>query len=153
MTTEPTALPTQPPAGAPGAVVQEIRIDAPPERVFPFLVEADRMNRWFGKESTLDARPGGIYRVDTDGKHIAVGEFVTVDAPRRVVFTFGWENEDEAVRPGESMVEITLEPDGGGTLLRLEHRDLPNDEERTGHAEGWGYFLPKLVAAVGASAT
>jgi uncharacterized protein YndB with AHSA1/START domain len=32
----------------------------------------------------------GIYRVDVEG-HVARGEYVEVDPPRRVVFTWGWE--------------------------------------------------------------
>jgi uncharacterized protein YndB with AHSA1/START domain len=153
MTTEPTsAAVVAAAAAAAEPIVQEARIDAPPERVFPFLVEADRMSRWFGKESTLEARPGGIYRVDTDGgSHVARGEFVIVEPPRRVVFTFGWENADEAIQPGGSTVEITLEPDDQGTLLRLEHRDLPNEAERTSHAEGWAWFLPRLAEAARAA--
>jgi uncharacterized protein YndB with AHSA1/START domain len=144
MTSEPTTIP----AATVEPVVQEVRIEAPPERVFPFLVEPGLMTRWFGREATLDARPGGIFHVDVDGAHVAAGEFVTVEPPRRVVFTFGWEDPAEAVQAGQSTVEITLLPDGGGTLLGLEHRDLPNEEERTGHAEGWSYFLSKLPEAV-----
>lgn len=147
MTSEPTTIAaerTEP-------VVQELRIEAPPERVFPFLVEPSLMTRWFGREATLDARTGGIYRVEVDASHTAVGEFVTVEPPRRVVFTFGWSDPGEAVQPGKSTVEITLEADGGATLLRLEHRDLPNEEERTGHAEGWAWFLQKLPEAVAAA--
>ena len=143
MTTEPTAMP----AATDATVRQEIRIDARPERVFPYLIEADLMRRWMGTDVTLEPRPGGIFRSDTNGSHVIVGEFVEVEAPRRVVFTFGWEDPAELVRPGESTVEITLESDGDATILRLEHRDLPNDEERAGHAEGWAYFLGRLVEA------
>ncbi len=72
------------------------------------------------------------------------GEFVEVTPPSRVVFTWGFENEDVDVRPGESTVEVTLEPSGGGTLLRLVHRDLPASEIAS-HTEGWTELLARLA--------
>jgi uncharacterized protein YndB with AHSA1/START domain len=132
------------------AVTRRIRIEAAPERVFPFLVEADRMARWMGTNVELDPRPGGVFRSDTNGRHVIAGEFLEVEPPRRVLFTFGWEDPDELVGPGQSTVEIVLEPDGNATILTLQHRDLPNDDERTGHGQGWDHFLPLLVDAVSA---
>jgi uncharacterized protein YndB with AHSA1/START domain len=76
---------------------------------------------------------------------VARGEFREIDPPRRVVFTWGWEGHP-AVPPGSSTVEIDLAPDGEGTLLRLTHRRLP-DEEIEQHAHGWDHFLPRLATA------
>jgi uncharacterized protein YndB with AHSA1/START domain len=63
------------------------------------------------------------------------------------VFTWGWEAEGHPIPPGSSEVEVTLVPDGDGTLVRLVHRGLP-DEAVQQHAEGWDFFLPRLVEAV-----
>jgi uncharacterized protein YndB with AHSA1/START domain len=49
-------------------------------------------------------------------------------------------------------VEVTLTPDGGGTRLRLEHRDLPAAAIDS-HADGWGGMLDRLATAVMAAAT
>jgi len=76
---------------------------------------------------------------------VVVGEFVEIDPPRRVVFTWGWEGND-AVPPGSSTVEVILTPDGEGTILRLVHRDLP-EEQRAEHDGGWKHFLPRLATA------
>ena len=75
---------------------------------------------------------------------IASGEFVEVEPPHRVVFTWGWEGEDSAVPPGSSTVEVTLTPQGEHTTLRLIHRDLPNPQEATGHTAGWDHYLERL---------
>jgi len=107
-----------------------------------------RPSRRKGASAKLDPRPGGIYRVDVSGRDIAVGEYVEVDPPRRVVFTWGWEG-NEHVPPGSSTVEVTLTADGDGTIVRLVHRGLP-EGEGPGHAEGWEHFLPRLeMAAAG----
>ena len=48
-----------------------------------------------------------------------------------------------------SGVEVTLEPDGEGTLVRLRHLDLP-EETRQNHGEGWDLYLGRLaIAAAG----
>jgi uncharacterized protein YndB with AHSA1/START domain len=131
------------------AVEQEIRIAATPETVFAFFTDPDKMARWKGREAELDPRPGGAYRVVISDKAIARGEYVELDPPRRVVFTWGWEGEGNAVPPGSSTVEIDLAPEGDGTLVHLVHRDLPEDE-RGQHEHGWLHFLGRLQkAAVG----
>ena len=77
---------------------------------------------------------------------MARGEFVEIDPPRRVVFTWGWEGMD-AVPPGSSTVEVTFEPDGDATILRLVHRGLPSAEEVQQHSHGWDMYLGRLVVA------
>jgi uncharacterized protein YndB with AHSA1/START domain len=129
-------------------LVLETRIEARPETVFPFLTDPERMTRWMGRSATLDPRPGGVFLVDVTGKHVARGEFVSVDPPRRVVFTWGWEDHPE-LPPGASTVEIELVPDGEGTIVRLSHRGLPG-ETVDAHRHGWNHYLERLTAvAVG----
>ena len=128
------------------AVEQEVRIDAPPETVFEFFTDPEKIVRWKGREADLDPRPGGVYRVVINDRATASGEYVEVDPPRRVVFTWGWEGEGSPVAPGSSTVEIDLVPDGDGTIVRLVHRDLP-EEEREQHEHGWAHFLPRLQKA------
>lgn len=130
------------------AVEREVRIDARPETVFAFFTDPGKMTRWKGTSAELDARPGGVYRVSVTDRAVAIGEYVEVDPPNRVVFTWGWEG-DEHVPPGSSTVEVTLTADGDATIVRLVHRDLPAHAGPL-HEEGWDHFLPRLqVAAAG----
>ncbi len=98
-----------------------------------------------GVGAELDPRPGGQVRIDVDGEHIAMGEFREVDPPHRVVMTWGWEN-NSAVPPGSTTVEITLTADGPGTILRLRHFGLPDETERRNHRAGWNQYTGKLAA-------
>lgn len=125
-------------------VQRELRIEARPETVFAFLTDLAKMLRWKGLAATLDPRPGGIYRVEMS-KHVVRGEYVEVDSPRRVVFTWGWE-DGGSLPAGSSTVEVTLTPDGDATILRLVHRDLPA-ELRAPHTEGWQHYLSRLTTA------
>jgi uncharacterized protein YndB with AHSA1/START domain len=129
------------------AVALEIRIDASPDTIFDFFTDPDKMIQWMGRSAELDPRPGGIQRVDINGRDIARGEYVEVVRPRRVTFTWGWESAGNSVGPGGSTVEVTLAPDGDGTLVRLVHRDLPTDESRAAHRQGWEHYTARLATA------
>ncbi len=129
-------------------VVVEVLVEATPETIFPFFTDPEKMTRWKGMSAALDPRPGGEYRCQVTPRSLALGEYLEVDPPKRVVFTFGWETE-EGVPPGSSTVEITLEPQGASTLVRLIHGGL-GDEHREQHAVGWVHFFERLaVAAAG----
>jgi uncharacterized protein YndB with AHSA1/START domain len=132
-------------------IVKETWIDASPETVFAFFTEEDLLTRWLADEATLDPRPGGVCHQrhrGHDGKPYAMrGEFVEVQSPSRVIFTWGFEEASVGVAPGASTVEVTLRPDGDGTHLRLVHRDLPADAIGD-HTEGWDEMLRRLAGAV-----
>lgn len=125
------------------------RIAAPPEAVFPFLVEPERMLRWIGSDARLEPTPGGEFWLDMNGTDIAIGTFTEVDPPRRVVFTWGWDGSDD-VPPGSTTVSIDLTADGSDTLVELRHTGLTAEfAER--HTEGWNQFLPALVGQFAAT--
>jgi uncharacterized protein YndB with AHSA1/START domain len=135
-------------------VVKEIYIEAEPATVFEFFVDADRLCRWLALEATLDPRPGGVCIQVHDGADRGGGRcemegtFVAVEPPTHVAFTWGFADPAVHVKPGGSVVEVTLEPVGSGTKVVLVHRGLPPDEV-VNHDRGWTTMLTRLAAAVG----
>ncbi len=123
--------------------VREITIGASPATVFAYLIDPDRMIEWMGTQAVLQPLPGGEYRVICGGVNPSAGEFVEVVPNERVVFTFGWDVPDHPIPAGSTRVEITLEPVGDSTLLRLVHRGLPDDAVDD-HLRGWDYYLGRL---------
>jgi uncharacterized protein YndB with AHSA1/START domain len=125
-----------------------LAIDASPETVWEFLVDPEKLMRWKGINADLDAQPGGIFRCEVIPGHIARGEYVEIDKPNRLVFTWGWDGSGD-VPPGSSTIVIELASDGDGTSLRFVHKDLPNAEAIASHAHGWDHYLPRLETAAG----
>jgi uncharacterized protein YndB with AHSA1/START domain len=124
-------------------LVKDIYIEAPPEVVFAFLTDPAKMVRWMGLTAELDPKPGGIYRLDPNGREMIRGTYLEVIPNSKVVFTWGWEEPGARIPAGSTVVEITLKREGLGTRLRLVHRDLP-DDRREQHDLGWAHYLSRL---------
>jgi uncharacterized protein YndB with AHSA1/START domain len=125
-----------------------LAIDASPETVWEFLVDPEKLMRWKGINADLETQPGGIFRCEVIPGHIARGEYVEIDKPNKLVFTWGWDGSED-VPPGSSTIEIELASAGDGTRLRFVHKDLPNSEAIASHAHGWDHYLPRLETAAG----
>ena len=126
-------------------VRRETHIAAPPATVFALLTDPDKILRWMGTEAEVTPQPGGIYLVNVTGAAVGRGSFREVIPVHRLAYSFGWDGSD-VMPPGSSLVEIDLmdeQPDG--TLLRLTHSGLPNEEQRASHGEGWAHYLGRLA--------
>jgi uncharacterized protein YndB with AHSA1/START domain len=126
-----------------GVIEVSLHVAAQPEIVFPYFTDPARYVQWMGNDATLEPVPGGSYRVRMRDGVEAAGEFVEVDPPRRVVFTWGW-TRDNAVPPGTTRVVITLQAENGGTRVVLRHYNLPDEGQRDHHRKGWEIYLGRL---------
>jgi uncharacterized protein YndB with AHSA1/START domain len=124
-------------------LVKEVYIDASPELVFQFLTDPVKMLRWMGVAAEIDPRPGGMYRLDPNGRDVIRGQYLEVIPNSKVVFTWGWEGAGYSIPAGSTVVEIELEPRNHGTFVRLTHRELP-PEMRERHEMGWTHYLSRL---------
>ena len=129
------------------SVEREVAIAASPETVWELLVDPEKAVRWMGTAATFELRPGGLYRVDVVPGNTAVGTFVEIDRPRRLVYTWGWESgPGSSVPPGSTTVEFDLIPQDSGTLLRFRHSDLPSSKSAESHGHGWDHYFERLAA-------
>lgn len=133
------------------AVIRELVLPAPAERVFDMFTDPREQIRWIGISADLQPRPGGRFRFEVTPGQFCEGQYVIVDRPVRLVFTWGWTDPGFGLAPGTSRVEVTLTrsgEDGQQTRLRLVHTGLAGDLGLL-HDDGWSRFLARLAAVTG----
>jgi uncharacterized protein YndB with AHSA1/START domain len=141
----------------PDQIEREIRIAAPMERVWSALTEAKHLGTWFGDAgATIDLRPGGAITLTWEKNGTARGRVERVERP--TLFSFRWlrGGHDQPEPGNHTLVEFTLTPDGGGTVLRmvesgiraLEMAEAGQREYVRSHEHGWTVELAELRAYV-----
>jgi uncharacterized protein YndB with AHSA1/START domain len=123
-----------------------ITIQAPPDRVFRFFTDSERWARWWGAGSTIEPHAGGRIYIRHPGGVESAGEVIEVDAPRRLVFTYGFLS-GAPIPAGGSRVTIALAPAPRGTTLTLTH-DAPTAASRDEHEQGWRFQLSLFANVV-----
>jgi uncharacterized protein YndB with AHSA1/START domain len=92
-----------------------------------------------------DPRVGGRLRIDMidpDGVVHIVGEYIELDPPRRLRFTWNTSFGDGF----DSLVTVTLAPHGSQeTMMTIEHIQLPT-QWSTDHQQGWTRIAELLEA-------
>lgn len=138
--------PGVPPSVPPGAHVRlERQIAASPARVWAAWTDPAVLRLWYCPnpdmplEVEADVVVGGAYRV-VMGPYVAEGTYTDLEPDRVVAFTWRWTHEG----PTPSRVRVELTPAEGGTHLVLVHSGLADDDDATGHGEGWTLSLDRL---------
>jgi uncharacterized protein YndB with AHSA1/START domain len=129
------------------SVIHEVVLPAPAEQVFGMFTDPRQLIRWIGISADLHPRPGGGFRFEVAPGQFCEGQYVVIDRPVRLVFTWGWTDPGFGLAPGTSRVEVTLTragTDGEQTLLRLVHSGLAGDLGLL-HDDGWSRFLARLA--------
>ena len=92
----------------------------------------------------LDVRVGGKWsitarRAGTD--YTAVGEYLEIDRPRRLVFTFAMPQ----FAPDVDRLVVEFAPDGAGCLMTFVQEGLPPGYKQASES-GWGTMFDALAA-------
>jgi uncharacterized protein YndB with AHSA1/START domain len=80
-----------------------------------------------------------------DAFHLS-GEFREIEAPRRLVYTFVWEDPDPDDQ--ETVVTLTFEPAGDHTRLVLDQGPFKTEARYELHRAGWTETLERLERSV-----
>lgn len=134
----------------------------PPEKVFDAWLNPALARRFLFTTETgevvrcdIDPRVGGRYLIVDrrppndeylpDGGDIEhVGEYLEIDRPRRLVFTFGVPQ----FQPGFTRVTVEIAPDANGCRLTLTNDDVPAEWTEPNRG-GWTMILGSLARELG----
>jgi len=130
----------------PHRLERSVLIQADARTVFRFFTDNARWARWWGAGSSIEPRPGGRVSICYPNGARASGEVLTIEAPERLVFSFGYESGNP-IPPGVSCVTIRLEPQPAGTRLHLAH-SFAEAAVRDQHHQGWRFQLSLFANAV-----
>jgi len=121
-----------------------------PEKAFRAWTEKAEIEKWYGPEGfatkvlEIDVRVGGKYRFSMHGPEgkvvIVFGVFQEIDNPKKLVFTWNWEDANEP----ETMVAVEFNPVSGGTEITLTHSGFVSEERKSEHNMGWSSSWNKL---------
>jgi uncharacterized protein YndB with AHSA1/START domain len=126
-------------------------IPAPAQRIFDAWLDPAALAEWMRPCSAstqrsdvkVDAREGGAFEIVM---HVAsgpvrhTGVYKTIEAPRRLVFTWNSPHAGE----NDSLVTVDFRPEGNATEVVITHERLPK-EAMSGHTGGWNAILDSLV--------
>jgi uncharacterized protein YndB with AHSA1/START domain len=149
---------------APAPVRKTLRVKAAPARAFEVFTGG--MSRWWPKshhigksalkDVVIEPRPGGRwYETDEDGSQCQWGHVIAWEPPQRLVL--GWQLSAEWQFDATLVTEVEVQfiPEGGGTRIEFEHRNLERFGDKAATVRdqiaspgGWPGILDEYVKAV-----
>jgi len=139
----------------------ERRFAATRERVFEAWTHPDVLREWWAAQPTwdtptaeVDLREGGGYRLamrnpESGEVHTLVGEYREIRPPERLVYTWTWDTNADAMRGSEnSLVEVDFLQEGDATRVVVTHSGFASEHLRDLHAHGWNGCLDNLERRV-----
>jgi uncharacterized protein YndB with AHSA1/START domain len=137
-----------------GIIYASIEIDAPADAVWDALTDPAQLASWWGSPDTyrtfnwqVDLQPGGKWTSDSariDGSQAGNvhGEYLEVDKPRLLVFT--WKASWDGF--AETLIRCELTPTSSGTRVTIRHSGFAERVvSGAGHSEGWKRVLGWLA--------
>ena len=144
------------------ALVTEIHIAAPPERIFQALIDPRQVMQWWTDQNcqiesfALEPRPGGRWSYDTRHSELNIngvtkfhcdGEVLEYDPPRVLAYTWIANWHDRPAQP--TAVRWELAASKGGTLVRVTHSGLAElPVARKDYSGGWPGVVEQLKSFV-----
>jgi uncharacterized protein YndB with AHSA1/START domain len=138
-------------------IERDVLIDAPVERVWALITQAEHLGTWFGDAGAdIDLREGGELELRWEEHGTSRGRIERVEEP--TAFAFRWApfkdpGGPEVLNGNSTLVEFTLAAEGDGTRLRLVETgfaslDVSTDQQtrnRESNSRGWSMELGELA--------
>ena len=132
-----------------------------PEAVFDAWTKPDKILGWWHDAAAydkpiveVDLKVGGQYRIAkthraSGAEHSIRGSYREIERPKKLVFTWKWDNEQFMKETTRVTVELFAQPAAGGvpqTKLALTHEKLPSQDLFDKHSMGWTQCIDRMEA-------
>jgi activator of HSP90 ATPase len=113
-------------------------LPATPEQIYEAWLDTDDHSEMTGAPATCDPKVGGAF---TAWEGYIEGTNVALEPFSRIVQR--WRTLEFPVEAPDSLVEIVLEASNGGTIMTINHSEIPEGQGDS-YKVGWGdhYFGP-----------
>ena len=136
----------------PAKVEKDILIEAPIELVWRVVSEPDHIKEWFSEDAQIDRRAGGVGSVSFPSGETYYLQVEAFDPPHRFAYRWLHAEGTKALPENSTLVEFTLQSEGGGTRLRvvesgfdkIDWTDDAKVKSVDDHSRGWQAFLERL---------
>ena len=139
----------------------ERRFDVAPETVFDTLTVPEKMQAWWGDDAEfeIDLKVRGHWKItrrEANEEYVAVGQYLAVERPSRLEYTFGMPQ----FSPNTDMIKIQIKTDRDGCVVTFEQHgeDIASElkalrpGETSGSEAGWQQGFDLMAAAWSESA-
>lgn len=121
-------------------IMHQIRIHAPPQRVYDAITTADGLQHWWTRDAAIEPNTGAAGTFGFYGRRfvakVTVEELTPPSRVRWKVVNAAWPATD---------IAFSLRPDGSDTILVFAHRGFPRaDEAMASTTTRWGFYLQSL---------
>jgi len=138
-----------------GVLFIERWFDATPHQLWSAWTDPALVVQWFGPQDWpaidfhQDLIKGGRWcatlQSSSGEQLIAGGNYITIDQPKQLAFTFRWESDNHENGPGiDTQVNIWFEQQAHGTLMKFEQLGLTSREAVDGHTLGWNQTFDRF---------
>ena len=134
----------------------ERTFEAPAQAVFDAWTSEEVIRRWWHaehdwetSEASVDLQVGGEVRVvmrdpHEDREYGGGGRYTEVDPPRRLAFTWTWDDQDSE----RQLIELEFTERDGVTTVHMTSHGIATEERVDSHREGWGICFDNLDRAL-----
>jgi uncharacterized protein YndB with AHSA1/START domain len=111
--------------------------------VFSYLADQGKLTAWFADQAILEPQFGGKFHLRWKTQEPVDGVVTEFTAAKTLALT--WKHPSEEV---ETQVRFKLSPQGGQTLVELEHRGFTSAAELEKAVKFWVFYLQNLKSVI-----
>jgi uncharacterized protein YndB with AHSA1/START domain len=142
-----SARPVAPQGAGPVEVTRsatmQVFIESDAVSIFSYLSEQGKLSAWFADQAILEPRFGGKYHLRWKNQDPVDGVVTELTAAKTLALTWKHPSDD-----AETRIRFRLSPQGGRTLVQLEHQGFSSAANLDKAVKFWVFYLQNLKSVI-----